>query len=70
MGGSHLNSPITAIAANPSGTGYWLVGADGGVFSFGDAPFQGSMGGQHLNAKIVGIATTSNVGGPQGWPGP
>ncbi|SHE42961.1 hypothetical protein SAMN02745225_00584, partial [Ferrithrix thermotolerans DSM 19514] len=27
-------------------------------FSFGDANFYGSMGGQHLNAPVVGIAST------------
>ena len=25
--------------------GYWLVGSDGGIFSFGAATFHGSMGG-------------------------
>jgi hypothetical protein len=44
------------MAATPGGGGYWLVASDGGVFSFGDATFLGSMGGQHLNAPIVGIA--------------
>ena len=32
--------------------------ADGGVFSFGDAHFHGSMGGKHLNHPIVDIART------------
>ncbi len=27
------------MAATHFGSGYWLVGADGGVFTFGDAPF-------------------------------
>ena len=35
--------------------GYWLVGSDGGIFSFG-APFLGSLGATHLNRPIVGIA--------------
>jgi hypothetical protein len=34
------------------------VASDGGVFSYGDATFYGSTGGQHLNAPIVSIATT------------
>ena len=40
--------------------GYWTVASDGGIFSFGDAGshFYGSMGGQHLNAPMVGIAGT------------
>ena len=37
---------------------YWTAAADGGVFAFGGAPFDGSMGGQHLNAPIVGMAAT------------
>jgi hypothetical protein len=36
------------MAATPSGKGYWLVAADGGVFSFGDAGFFGSEGGKPL----------------------
>ena len=40
--------------------GYWLVAKDGGVFSFGDAPFFGSAGNLHLNAPIVGMAQTSD----------
>ncbi len=34
---SRSNAPIVGLAPTPSGNGYWLVGADGGVFSFGDA---------------------------------
>ena len=45
-----------------SDPGYRLVAADGGVFSFGEA-FLGSMGGQHLNAPIVGMAATPDGGG-------
>jgi hypothetical protein len=30
----------------------------GGIFAYGDAVFLGSMGGQHLNQPIVGIAAT------------
>ena len=42
--------------------GYWEVAADGGIFAF-HAPFYGSMGGQHLNAPIVGIAEDPTTGG-------
>jgi len=37
--------------------GYRMAASDGGVFSFCE-PFYGSMGGQHLNAPIVGMAAT------------
>ena len=33
------------MASTPDGKGYWLVASDGGIFSFGDAAFHGSMGG-------------------------
>jgi hypothetical protein len=36
------DAPIVGISATPDGRGYWLVGADGGVFAFGDAVFYGS----------------------------
>ena len=45
-----------------SGPGYRLVAADGGVFSFCQ-PFLGSMGGQPLNAPMVGMAETPGGGG-------
>jgi len=46
------------MAPTPDGHGYWLVAADGGVFSFGDAGFYGSMGGKKLDAPVVGMAPT------------
>ena len=49
-----------------SAGGYWLVGSDGGVFSFGDAAFHGSDGATHLNAPIVGMAPTPTAAGT-GW---
>src|SRR4051794_27678408 len=61
VGASGLASPsgaseLTANVAN--GTGYWLAGADGGVFAFGSAQFYGSLAGKHLNAPISGIVAT------------
>jgi hypothetical protein len=56
-------APVVTMAGTPGGSGYWLVASDGGVFSFGDAAFHGSMGGQKLNQPIVGMAPTSNGGG-------
>ncbi|MDA8359095.1 MAG: penicillin acylase family protein, partial [Actinomycetota bacterium] len=43
---------------NPLQGGYRMVASDGGVFSFGDAQFEGSMGSAALNKPIVGIAAT------------
>jgi hypothetical protein len=63
LGGSHpLAAPIVGMAATPDGQGYWLVAADGGIFTFGDAPFEGSTygygysglgGGQPLPGRVV-----------------
>jgi hypothetical protein len=60
MGGQRLNAPVVGIAASPTGSGYWLTAADGGVFAFpvGSQPFYGSMGGKHLNGPVVGISST------------
>ncbi len=33
------------MATTHDGGGYWEVASDGGLFSFGDAKFYGSMGG-------------------------
>lgn len=41
--GMQLRSPIVDIAFTPDGDGYWLVAADGGVFTFGSAPYMGSI---------------------------
>jgi hypothetical protein len=37
-----IESPILAVAATPSGEGYWLMEAGGRVHPFGDAPALGS----------------------------
>ncbi|NOX31099.1 MAG: hypothetical protein GXP35_13785, partial [Actinobacteria bacterium] len=46
-GGLTLAAPVSAIAAHPNGTGYWLYAQDGGVFSFG-VSFFGSIPGLGL----------------------
>ena len=53
-----LNAPIVGIAATRSGKGYWLLGRDGGIFSYGTAAFYGSTSGMQLNQPVVGIAPT------------
>jgi hypothetical protein len=56
--------PLTVGAAStPSGNGYWTAVSDGGVFTFGDAQFLGSMGGKPLNEPVVGMASTPNGDG-------
>ena len=41
--GRILDHPVVGMAATPDGTGYWEVASDGGIFSFGDAGFAGSV---------------------------
>ena len=60
---SPLHAPVVGMAATPDGKGYWLVASDGGIFSFGDAPFLGSEGGAARGASAVGIAATPHGGG-------
>ena len=51
-----LDSPVLVGAATSDGKGYWLASADGGVFAFGDAPFEGSLGATPLQGPIVAMA--------------
>jgi hypothetical protein len=53
-------APVTS----PSTThGYWLVGSDGGIFSFGSAQFYGSAGSLKLQRPVVGIVPTRDNNG-------
>ncbi len=51
------------LAERETGSGYWEVAADGGIFAFGDATFYGSEGGHPLNSPVVGMAATPDGGG-------
>jgi ribosomal protein L24E len=55
--GHSTAEPAIEVTEVTSPQGYWTVAADGGIFSYGAAQFHGSMGGQHLNAPVVGMAT-------------
>jgi hypothetical protein len=59
----HLNAPVISATATATDDGYWLLGADGGIFTYGDARFFGSMGGKPLNQPIVGLAPTPSGNG-------
>jgi len=61
--GNPLNRPIVGASATGDRQGYWLVASDGGVFSYGDAPFFGSTGNIHLNRPIVGMAPSPDAKG-------
>jgi IPT/TIG domain len=53
--------PITSPTSTSHG--YWLVGSDGGIFSFGSALFHGSTGSLMLQRPVVGIVPTIDHGG-------
>jgi hypothetical protein len=57
-GGRVLNQPVVAGVNTCGNAGYGFVASDGGVFSYGDAIFHGSLGGQSLHAAVVGMAAT------------
>ncbi len=52
-----------AAAGTAATPAYWLVASDGGIFSFGGAPYYGSTGGMVLNKPVVGMAATPDGGG-------
>ncbi|HEX9529623.1 MAG TPA: hypothetical protein VF954_00700, partial [Acidimicrobiales bacterium] len=54
---------IVGMAATPDGGGYWLVGPDGGVLSFGEARFFGSTGDTKLRSPVVGVVSAPDGGG-------
>jgi uncharacterized repeat protein (TIGR02543 family) len=55
--------PTPPTPPPPPPHGYWLVGSDGGIFSFGAAQFHGSTGSLHLQRPVVGIVPTADHGG-------
>jgi hypothetical protein len=55
------------MAATAEGAGYWVLGADGGIFSFGDAEFQGSIPGYGLCRFPAGVQLTASSGGEGYW---
>ena len=51
-------APAAAAALGPT-HGYWEVASDGGIFSFGDAHFYGSLGGQALASPVFAVTGRS-----------
>lgn len=64
QGAPMANAPFVAMLVHPNG-GYLQIGADGGVFSWGEppAPFYGSLGGVVLNKPIIGAEWTPTFEG-------
>jgi hypothetical protein len=61
-GGAYNLFSEPLLQTHPNLTGYQEVASDGGLFSF-NAPYYGSMGGQSLNAPVVGMAVEPDNGG-------
>jgi hypothetical protein len=69
-GGPPLPAGYCARPTNPksipsarSAHGYWFLGGDGGVFSFGTAKFHGSLPGIGVRTRTIGVAPTRHGNG-------
>jgi hypothetical protein len=61
--GSTKGAYCYRLLSGAPASGYWMAAADGGVFTFGDAGFFGSMGGIPLASPVEGmVATPSGQG--------
>ena len=63
-----LIESMTGSATTGTVLGYWTDASDGGIFTFGQAQFHGSVPGilrpgQKLNMPVVGMAPTADGGG-------
>ena len=56
-------TPTPTPTPGPTSHGYWLVGSDGGIFTFGAAPFYGSTGSMTLVRPVVGMTLTADRAG-------
>jgi hypothetical protein len=61
MSGRSLNAPV--VSGTACNNGYWLAGSDGGVFTFGDLHFYGSMVPTPLNEPVVAVIATPSCNG-------
>ena len=62
-GGDQFTYVAPPPTSPPVQHGYWLVGSDGGIFTFGSAQFYGSTGSLHLQRPVVGIVPTVDRAG-------
>jgi hypothetical protein len=54
---------VSSSSTTSPAHGYWLVGSDGGIFTFGSAQFYGSTGSVRLQRPVVDMTPTSNRDG-------
>ena len=58
LGGTSATSSADRFTYQSAG--YWMIGKDGSVFSFGGAPFEGSLPGLNIHVSdIVSLVPTS-----------
>jgi hypothetical protein len=55
-----LPGPVVGMASTPTGSGYWLADAAGGVSAHGSATLYGSMTGAALDSPITHIVASSD----------
>lgn len=65
-----MNAPVFKVALTADDQGYYVFARDGGVFTFGNAPFHGSIPGliadgviAKLNAPIIDVAVADDDSG-------
>jgi hypothetical protein len=58
-----VTTPTVDLAPTATGRGYWLLGADGGVFCFGDAAFHGSLPALGVRWATPAVALTADPAG-------
>src|SRR5260221_218572 len=66
--GVSSTSAGTAMSRSPratssSLTGYWMLGSDGAVYTFGNLPFYGDLSNVTLNSAIIDIIGTASGDG-------
>ena len=59
-GGNYVPDPVFGIAATADGKGYWLLGAGGELYTYGDAVNYGTHSTSALDDPVIGIVATSD----------
>jgi hypothetical protein len=72
MGAKPPSNSVAGMARTPDGAGYWMVGTDGSVYKFGDAPDFGSTAATTPMAPVASLTPTPDGQGywllqPDDW---
>jgi hypothetical protein len=62
-----LNAPIVGMVPSYDDGGYFMVGADGGIFAFGDAQFEGSCPSLAGGCSGTAVAVMPDASGRGYW---